>query len=215
MILWILGQFWSSVSSTSLPVRLFRRARATRLTLHKSCLCLNSWALNRCVGTLRHGVRSCIQRGKLHQSEAYSTLWINYILYINILTYRSCGINCNKGKGELVKSTQGATFTEKSKFWFITTLLVHSQRLTHITLHWGNFPVQSSGLLFPCPPEASCPLCCSSLPWQQQKHFTALRWRWFSPGGGHNRDAQPFAHHLLWFHLLEGISPPEAPTRCF
>lgn len=57
----------------------------------------------------------------------------------------------------------------------------------------GIFPCKSSGLLFPCPPEASCPTHCSSLPWQQQEHFTPLRWRLFAPGRGYNRDAQPTA----------------------
>lgn len=95
---------------------------------------------------------SAYREEKLYTSEAYSMLQTNYVFCINILIAQSHDKNYNEGKREQAEPTQGATFMGKSKPWFITTLLVPSQRLIHNTLPGRTFPTCICRAPLPLPP---------------------------------------------------------------
>lgn len=77
---------------------------------------------------------SAYREEKLYRSEAYSMLGTNHVFCINILIAQSRDRNCNEGERKQVGSTRDAKVMGKSKPWFITPLLVPSQRLIHAAL---------------------------------------------------------------------------------
>lgn len=107
-----------------------------------------------------------------YRSKAYSALQTNYIFYINISIAQPRDKNCHEGEGSRLNPPKVPHSWKKSKPWFITTLLVASQRLIHAALPRVTFPAHICWVPLPLPPcqvgtcpKGSCPTLCPSLCW--------------------------------------------------
>lgn len=137
--------------STPLSTLNFRRTRATRLVVHTNGLSLNSRALNKCAGTLGHGMGVCIQRGNVIQvrSIQYAT---NYVFCIIISIAQLRGKNCNEGERSRLNPPKVPHSWRKANPGSSQPYCCNPKGLSMLPFPEGLYPHTSAGLLFPCHP---------------------------------------------------------------